>query len=214
MHTQEYRDAAGQVINYGARWGDDSPPVDSYSVTSNLERFLPLHAVADALIAYLADNFDVTVSDDLGHADSLLHPRTDVIRAVRLTPGNPGGAPITFVFTSFPSVIVDAGAATELLFPVCGCDACDESWDGLCDQLEWQVLAVAAGNLHERMIADGWGAAGDEGAFQFTITSVDGSSSRGSGSIMTGLATPERLAAAAEMLAAHPDGWDEWRARA
>ncbi|WP_424980865.1 DUF6226 family protein [Microbacterium sp. S308A+] len=37
-------------MSYGSRWGG-SPPEDSYSVETNLERFAPLHTVADALSA-------------------------------------------------------------------------------------------------------------------------------------------------------------------
>jgi hypothetical protein len=142
-----YRDAEGEVIRYGERWGHDGPPEGSYSRTGDLERFLPLQTIADALIAYLNDTFDVTVEHDPALAAELLHPRDDVARAVRLTPTS--GAPLTFVFTTFPSVLVHAGELLDLLFPFCGCDACDESLATLADELEWQVLAVPAGGFHE-----------------------------------------------------------------
>ncbi|MGN6272719.1 MAG: DUF6226 family protein [Protaetiibacter sp.] len=142
-----YRDARGDVIRYGERWGIDGPPEGSYSRVSNLERFRPLQTIADALIAHLGETFDVTVDDDPAHAAELLQHRDDVARAVRVTPTS--GAPLTFVFTTFPSVFVHAGELVDLLFPFCGCDACDESVANLADELEWQVLAVSAGGLHE-----------------------------------------------------------------
>jgi hypothetical protein len=37
----------------------------------------------------------------------------------------------------------------EFLFPVCGCDACDEDWERGADELEDAVLAVAAGRFTE-----------------------------------------------------------------
>lgn len=149
---QEYLAADGTVIPYGTRWGMDSPPEDSYSRESNLDRFAPLQTIADALIEHLAATYEVTVDDDRGVAADLTRSRDDVVRAVRVT--SPGGAPLTFVFTAFPSVIVHAGELLDLLFPVCGCDACDESWETVADELEWQVLAVAAGGLRES-IRDG-----------------------------------------------------------
>lgn len=45
-----FLDAEGQVIDYGNRWGG-SPPEDTYSVDTHPERFAPIHAIADALIA-------------------------------------------------------------------------------------------------------------------------------------------------------------------
>ncbi len=199
-----FRDAGGEVIQYGERWNSGETPAESYSVISNLERYLPLHTVADSLLAHLVENFVVTVSDDVAHAADLMHTREDVIRAVRLTPANADGAPLTFVFTSFPSVIVVAGAVTEMLFPNCGCDACDEGLEYLADEMEWQVLAVVAGNLRERVMAT------IPPRFEHSIKAVDGSASRGTGGVMTDLAMPERIAEAAARLTALPCGWAAW----
>lgn len=65
------------------------------------------------------------------------------------TPDDPAAAPLTFVFTSFPSVIVHAGLLHDLLYPVCGCDACDETWEHAADRMEWQTQAVVNGNYRE-----------------------------------------------------------------
>lgn len=204
---QVFRDAAGEVIRYGERWGNELPPDGSYSVTSNLERYLPLHTIADALIAHLVENFAVTVSDDVAHAADLMHTRTDVIRTVRLTPTNSDGAPLTFVFTSFPSVIVVAGAVTQMLFPFCGCDACDESWEYAASEMEWKVLAAASGGLSESQKTD------NPPSFESEIVSADGSSKSGDGDIMTELAIPERIHSAVSALAAVPRGWTAWATR-
>jgi hypothetical protein len=148
-----FRDAAGRLIEYGARWRGQSLPDDAYSVDTNLERFRPLHAVAEALIEFLAVTYDVTVSE--GHGDDILHARDDIVRATRITPCDPTAAPLTFVFTSYPSVIVHAGLLTDFLYPVCGCDACDSSWSDEADEMEWHVLAVAAGKFTESRRMDG-----------------------------------------------------------
>lgn len=201
---QVFRDATGEVIRYGDRWGAESAPDDAYRVTSNLERYLPLHTVADALIAHLVEIFDVTVRDDSTFATALMHTREDVIRAVRLTPSCHDGAPLTFVFTSFPSVIVVAGAVTQLLFPFCGCDACDEPWEYSADEMEWQVFAVADGGLSERQTKK------NPPGFVSRLAATDGSAFTGEGDVMTGLASPERLGAASAMLAARPHEWKAW----
>lgn len=54
-------DADGALIAYGDRWGADSPPSESYSVLTNVERFGPLHRVAQALIDALTTEYAVTV---------------------------------------------------------------------------------------------------------------------------------------------------------
>lgn len=153
---QVFRDAAGEVIRHGERWAGASPPDDSYSVVSNPERFAPLHVVAEALIRYLTATYDVDVSEDRAFAADLMHTRHDIIRAVRLTPRERDAARLTFVFTSFPSVIIHAGLLQDFLYPICGCDACDETWEGLADEMEWQVPAVVAGRFRERVRSGSW----------------------------------------------------------
>lgn len=193
-----FRDAAGAVIRYGDRW-DADPPEDSYSVTSDLERFQPLHAVADALIDALTADYDVAVEDDLAAASDLMHPRDDVVRAVRITPTDTTAAPLTFVFTSFPSVLIHAGVMHDFLYPTCGCDACDENWERMADSMEWDVGAVVTGGYSE---------SADDMAVSFRLVGSDGSRS---GSGRGADAPPDRLAEAAPRLAAR-SGWAAWPA--
>lgn len=96
---------------------------------------------------------------------------------------------------------------SELLFPICGCDACDESWEHQATELEWQVLAVAGGGLRERRLHGG------DREFQSALSAVDGSASHGFGTRLIELWGPERIQAAAETLAAHPEGWAAWPSR-
>ena len=75
---------------------------------------------------HLVEEYDVEESDDLANAGDIMHTRDDivrVVRVVRLSPGDLVAAPRTFVSTSFPSVIVHAGALADFDFPFCGCDA-------------------------------------------------------------------------------------------
>lgn len=152
--VEMYRDEQGRPIDYGNRWGGESPPEDSYSRVSNLQRFAPLHAVADALIDWLRDTFDVTVEQTPSAASDLLHMPDHVVRAVRVVPHEPTAAPLTFVLTEFPGVCLHAGSLHDFDFPVCGCDACDDDAMNLADELEWTVRTVVAGGYSERL--DPW----------------------------------------------------------
>ena len=132
---QEYRDAAGEVINYGHRWCMNSPPNDTYSVVTHPQRFTPVVAVAHALIAHLVDTYEVTETGD--------KERTI------LDPG-PGRARLVFAMSEdAPSVRVDAGVWSMQAFPFCGCDACDDDVEALVSDMEQYVFAVVAGGLSE-----------------------------------------------------------------
>ena len=205
VHPQVFRDAAGEVIEYGERWVGHSPPDDSYSVVSNVQRFTPLHAVADALIRYLSATYDVEVSEDPAFAADLMHERHDVDRAVRLTPGERNAATLTFVFTSFPSVIIHAGMLHDFLYPVCGCDACDETWERVADEMEWQVPAVVAVRYREYVRLGP--------TVGMSLEAVGGSGGTSGESLATDLPTKlpiDRLAAATERLEALPGSWSPW----
>lgn len=204
--SREFYDASGNVISYGDRWGFEPTPDDAYGVTSNLERFGPLHAVADALIAHFVDVYEVTVTEDAAFARDILHTRTDVLRAVRVVPRGPDTAPLTFVFTSFPSVIVHAGAMHDFLFPVCGCDACDEGWEYQADEMEWQLRAIAAGGYEERV----WD--GAELGVTMSLRAADGSA-RMSGETRVEDFPADRLAEARARLKRLPGGWSKWSRR-
>lgn len=143
-----FRDDAGEVIPYGNRWSG-LPPEDTYSVDTHPERFAPLHTVAAALIEYLCAAFDVARSEGPDYAADLNHTPTEVARAVRLTPNDPASASLTFVFTTYPGVLLHAGLVHDFFFPICGCDACDSSWDAEADQLERTVFAVVGGGYRE-----------------------------------------------------------------
>ena len=144
-----YHDEKGAPIEYGARWKGESPPEEAYSRTRNLERFLPLHSVAQSLSEWLEATFEVTVEHDPTVASDLLHAPADIVGAMRLIPHDASVAPLTFVLTSLTGVYVHAGLLHDFRFPVCGCDACDEDVFGLADELEWTVRTVVAGGYSE-----------------------------------------------------------------
>lgn len=151
----EFHDGAGDVIEYGTRWASrgGTPPEDSYSVVSHPERFAPLHTVATALIDHLTSSYDVTLEEGDHVAVGLLHPPTaeETVRAVRLTPRGEASAPLVMVLTDFPGVRLYAGVLFSESYPSCGCNACDERWEPLADELEWETFAIVDGGFAEEV---------------------------------------------------------------
>ena len=202
-----YRDGQGAVIEYGSRWGVDGPPEDSYSVVSHPQRFAPLHEVALALVDYLQRTYAVEVLDELSCLADLWRPRVNAVRAVRLTPATADAASMTFVLTDHPGVIVHAGLVHDFVYPVCGCDACDETWQSVADDLEHDVQAIVSGGYREEV-------RGGRGApwIWTQLRAADGSQVRSGGAEATGQ-LGERLRAASARLAELPAGWAPWPPR-
>lgn len=198
-----FRDGEGQVIPYGNRWAT-GPPGETYSVDTHPERFAPLHTVADALIGYLRETYDVEVEDSEGVAADLVHPPFhDVVRAVRIRPNDPSCATLTVVFTGYPGIYLHAGLLNEFHYPVCGCDACDSTWEAEADDLERQVHAVVTGRYREsidRRLGGPW--------VGYSFTYADGGESSGGG-LANGI-PKERIRAANPTLGKFSDGWAEW----
>lgn len=199
-----FRDATGAVIRYGSRWGKDGPPTETYSVDTHPERFAPVHVVADALIEHLADTYDIQVTHNPAHANDFVHQR-DFLRVTCLTPSDPSAAPLTFGFTAYPGVIVHAGLLHDFLYPICGCDACDDTAVGQAELLEQQVLAVAAGNYREAYRP------GEELPLAFSFRLADGAQS---GRSLADGHPVEQLAAAGQRLRGLRHGWTAWPVKA
>jgi hypothetical protein len=209
---QTYHDVEGNVIDYGNRWRDRPgrmPPDDLYEVTSNLERFAGFHVLADALIQHLRENYAVSVIEDVTVAEDLLDNRVDVARAVRVVPDRPDAAPLTFVYTALPGLILHAGLLHDFPFPTCGCDACDETVDALAGDLENTVLAVAAGRFSESVSPV------MSGPFELEIAHELGDRGttfwgRGGSTVNS---QSERAKNARQRLAHLPNGWQPWQRR-
>ena len=198
----QFRDESGAVIHYGTRWAD-LPPEDSYSRVSNPERFAPLLAVADALIEHLRAGYlaDVAVLENSGAGDA---PATTKLIAV--TPENLDAAPLVFRFTAFPGVQVQAGVRYNVAFPICGCDACDEAWGSVADELERLVLAVSDGRFSERIVLPQQ--ATGTASFEHTI---EGPGQRAAVGVRHGLLVDPELRADAARLDRLPNGrWAPW----
>lgn len=201
-----YYSEDGVPIPYGRQWGDDGPDPESYSMDSHPERFAGLHMVARALIDHLAAVYDVEVHEDPAHAAELLMEARDVLQAVKVTPRRFGAAPLTFVLTGYPGLVVHAGLLHDFPFPVCGCDACDETAQTTADRLEMLVLTVAAGGYSERYPV------GRRRWSEYALTAFDGSGSE-SGKSEPGPAAVDRLHDAEVGLREVGGRWSPWPLR-
>jgi hypothetical protein len=201
-----YYSEDGTPIPYGRRWGDGGPDSESYSVDSHPERFAGLHLVARALIAHLTVVYDVEVHEDPALAAELLREARDVLEAVKVTPRSTGAASLTFVLTGYPGLMVHAGVLHDFSFPVCGCDACDETVQTAADRLEMLVLAVAAGGYAERYPV------GRRRWSEYALTAFDGSGSE-SGKSEPVPAAADRLREAEIQLRGVAGGWNPWPLR-
>ena len=201
-----YYNRDGEPIPYGRQWGEGGPDPESYSVDSHPERFAGLHVVVRALIDHLTAVHDVDVQEDPVHAGELLREREDVLDAVKVTPRGSGSAALTFVLTGYPGVMVHAGALHDFPFPVCGCDACDETVETTADRLELLVLSVAAGGYSERYPV------GRKRWSEYALTAFDGSGSEG-GQGEPPPASAVRLHDAEIRLRDVAGGWSPWPLR-
>lgn len=146
----EYFDEHGTLISYGERW-DGEPDDDSYSVTQHPERFAPVQQVAQALLNWMQEKFPVRGFEDPGLATELRIPPNTVVSAVRILPVDSRCAPLGMVLTTFPGVHLVLGALYQAVFPVCGCDACDEHVPDMIAELEAQVGAAVSGEFSEHL---------------------------------------------------------------
>lgn len=198
-----FRDGEGQAIKYGNRWAA-GPPEDTYSVETHPERFAPLHTVADALINHLRETYDVEVEESEEVEAALIRPPFhNVVRAVRIRPNDPSCAALTVVLTAHPGIYMQAGLLNDFLYPVCGCDACDSTWEAEADELERQVHAVVTGHYCESIERR---LSGPLVGYDFTYP--DGGESSG-GTLANGVHR-ERIKAAKPILRKLSDGWSAW----
>lgn len=135
-------------------------------------------------------------------ADLLRPPFHDVVRAVRIRPNDASCAPLVFALTAYPGIYMQTGLLNDFLYPVCGCDACDSTWEAETDALEQQVLAVVAGNYREsieRRLGGPWVA--------YAFTWPDGGSS---GESLANNIPKERRKVAKQILGKISGGWLTW----
>ena len=136
-----------------SRWGREGPPEEAYGRVTNPERFAPLHDAALEMIGRLEADFNVQRVEGYGLDEELESKRGLARPSVRLSPADPEAAPITVVFTDFPGLFVRFGRWKEELFPVCGCDACDETAESGIESLIEKVDWVTAHGFREAVQA-------------------------------------------------------------
>ncbi|MDR2704046.1 MAG: DUF6226 family protein [Cellulomonadaceae bacterium] len=172
LPAEKYVDSSGNEFEYGKRYwaGHQDAPREAYSVVTHPDRFEPLWAIADELVAALVRDFDVDVSDDVAEAVAANGSADWFVRGVKVTPRSPDSAPITILWLYCPIaeqasggqglarqgcdvvnhfVRINAGSIYSVPYPDCGCDACDDSVAGFADAMEWAATALTTGWLTE-----------------------------------------------------------------
>ena len=136
-------------MSSGSRWGFGEPPLEAYSRVTDAERFRPLHTAMVEMILRLEAAFDVERAEGCG-LDEELEKRINLARpSVRLSPRDPDAAPISVAFSDFPGLHVRFGRWSTELFPVCGCDACDESAEGEIERITRMIDSVTDRGFRE-----------------------------------------------------------------
>lgn len=136
-------------MSSGRRWGDDGPPLEAYSRVTDAERFTPLHTAMLEMILGLEAAFDVVREESYGLDEELEKPFKLARPSIKLGPNDPDAAAITVAFSDFPGLNVRFGRWSTELFPVCGCDACDESADGEIKRVTRMIDSVTDGGFRE-----------------------------------------------------------------
>ena len=145
---EETSEVSGWFGYRGLR-GKAPPPDEAYSRVTNPERFRPLHPAMLEIVDRLESQFEVDRTEGYG-LDKKLERGVDLDRpGVRLIPRDPEAAPIAVSFSTFPGLQVRFGRWYVEPFPVCGCDACDESAEGEIERLNDMVDAITAGRFRE-----------------------------------------------------------------
>lgn len=132
---------------------------DAYSRVTNPRRFAPLQIVAAELLDQLSTRFDVARAEGY-HLDPELEASLELARpGVKLTPRDASSAPLVVVFSAFPGLHARFGRWCLNAFPVCGCDACEETAEGEVERLNSMIGDLTSGRFREAIQTD---AAGDK----------------------------------------------------
>ena len=101
------------------------------------------------IIGRLDSDFEVERTEGYGLDEELERDLSLAGPCVRLSPRDTHAAPIAVAFSAFPGLHVRFGRWRTELFPVCGCDACDESAEGQIERLTKRVDDVISGRFRE-----------------------------------------------------------------
>ena len=134
----------------GRTWGPEGPPPEAYSRITNPERFAPLHAFAEGLLANLALEHDVEREEGYDLEPTL--ESSEMARSsIKISPRSQSAASLQVSFTKFPGLVVQAGRWCRERFPACGCDACDETVESTIEELRFLVRNVTVGQFIEEV---------------------------------------------------------------
>jgi hypothetical protein len=155
----------------GDRWGAAGPPLEAYSRVTDPERFGSLHQVAAELLDRLEQEFDAERAEGYG-LDPELEQGFKLARpSVTLVPRDAGAAPLVIAFSAFPGIVARFGRWYTTAFPVCGCDACDETAESETKRLMPLIDNLTAGRFREAILIPADGTAWQEWKFWSAVES-------------------------------------------
>lgn len=126
----------------------DQSEAEAHGRITNPERFEVVVGAARQLFDGLVDEFDVQKTAGTA-AEDFPDWYDTAVETVRLTPST--GAPLVFMSTEFPGVLVRFGEWVREAFPSCGCDACDEQPAEVGKRMNDLVEAVVEGRFNEEL---------------------------------------------------------------
>jgi hypothetical protein len=126
----------------------EQPGHEAYGRVTNPERYQIVVDSARDRIAVLVKAYQVESEAGAPEVD-FPDLAGDSAPVVRLQPAD--GAPIAFMFTDFPGVVVKVGEWGVRAFPACGCDACDEPPIEVAERLKDFVDAAIEGSYEEQL---------------------------------------------------------------
>ncbi|MBC7788885.1 MAG: hypothetical protein H7Z74_02970 [Anaerolineae bacterium] len=151
----------------------EPPSLEAYSRVTNPERFLPLHALALALVDQLTADYDVERTEAFALLPDM-QPFEYSRPPVTLMPLASEAAPIAIAFTAYPGLVVRCGRWFSDSFPSCGCDACDETAGSEGDRLDRLLADVVAGRFREELTIPWFGDASLRWAMGDRLTHSEG----------------------------------------
>jgi hypothetical protein len=126
----------------------EQPDHEAYGRVTNPERYQIVVDAARDRIDDLVESYQV--ESDAGEADvDFPDWASESAPVVRLRPVL--GAPLAFMFTDFPGVVVRVGEWGIRAFPACGCDACDEPPKEVVERMNDFVDAAIEGTYEEQL---------------------------------------------------------------
>jgi hypothetical protein len=121
---------------------------DAYGRVTNPERYRAVVESARELIGALLEAHEAHATSGTAAADFPEWPDGGC-ETINVVPA--AGAPLVVLITGLPGIIARCGEWTQVSFPECGCDACDEQPVEVIERLRRLIDATVSGRFAEEL---------------------------------------------------------------